>query len=85
MLLDKTMPFKYLFIYIILIKNEFLRTLIILTTFFIIKSYVESYLPLPIALPAILETSISLLLAFRINQSYNRWWEARRICHKPIL
>ncbi len=34
---------------------------------------------IPITLPALLGTSISLILAFRINQSYDRWWEARKI------
>jgi putative membrane protein len=32
---------------------------------------------IPIAVPAILATIISLLLAFRSNQAYDRWWEAR--------
>lgn len=34
---------------------------------------------IPIAVPAILATIISLLLAFRSNQAYDRWWEARGI------
>ncbi|PJJ84505.1 bestrophin family protein [Mucilaginibacter auburnensis] len=34
---------------------------------------------IPIAIPAILGTIISLLLAFRSNQAYDRWWEARTI------
>ncbi|KAA2245404.1 hypothetical protein F0L74_05430 [Chitinophaga agrisoli] len=33
----------------------------------------------PIAIPAILGTVISLLLGFRSNQAYERWWEARII------
>ncbi|MFL9843146.1 bestrophin family protein [Flavobacterium rhizosphaerae] len=32
---------------------------------------------IPIAVPAILGTIISLLLAFKSNQAYDRWWEAR--------
>ncbi|MCJ8167613.1 hypothetical protein MKJ04_22410 [Pontibacter sp. E15-1] len=32
---------------------------------------------LPLAIPTLLGTALSLLLAFRINQSYDRWWEAR--------
>lgn len=34
---------------------------------------------IPLAIPAILGTAISLLLAFRTNQAYERWWEARII------
>lgn len=32
---------------------------------------------IPLALTAILGTAVSLLLAFRTSQSYERWWEAR--------
>jgi putative membrane protein len=32
---------------------------------------------IPVAVPALLGTIISLLLAFRSNQAYDRWWEAR--------
>jgi ion channel-forming bestrophin family protein len=32
---------------------------------------------IPLAVPTILGTIISLLLAFRSNQAYDRWWEAR--------
>lgn len=31
------------------------------------------------AIPAFLGTSISLLISFKLNQSYDRWWEARKI------
>lgn len=34
---------------------------------------------IPMAIPALLGTSISLILGFRISQSYDRWWEARKI------
>src|SRR5690606_4445434 len=38
------------------------------------------YLPVvPVALPAFMGTAISLLLSFKLNQSYDRWWEARKI------
>jgi ion channel-forming bestrophin family protein len=32
---------------------------------------------IPLAVPTIIGTIISLLLAFRSNQAYDRWWEAR--------
>jgi putative membrane protein len=34
---------------------------------------------IPLAVPMIMGTVISLLLAFRSNQAYDRWWEARTI------
>jgi putative membrane protein len=34
---------------------------------------------IPISVPMILGTVISLLLGFRSNQAYDRWWEARHI------
>lgn len=33
----------------------------------------------PVAVPAFVGTAVSLLLAFRTAQSYERWWEARKI------
>ena len=76
MLLNKKIPFKYLFDQI---KYDLLRVLILSASFFIIKTFIIAYPPLPVVLPAILGTSISLLLAFKLNQSYDRWWEARKI------
>lgn len=34
---------------------------------------------IPVSVPMILGTIISMLLAFRSNQAYDRWWEARNI------
>ncbi|MBE99694.1 bestrophin family ion channel [Flavobacterium coralii] len=34
---------------------------------------------IPVGIPALLGTAVSLLLAFRTSQSYERWWEARII------
>lgn len=34
---------------------------------------------IPLSIPAILGTAVSLLLAFRTAQSYERWWEARTV------
>lgn len=34
---------------------------------------------LPLNIPALLGTVVSLLLAFRTSQSYERWWEARTV------
>lgn len=37
------------------------------------------HISIPLSVPTILGTVISLLLAFRSNQAYDRWWEARVI------
>jgi putative membrane protein len=34
---------------------------------------------MPIVIPSFLGTAISVLLSFKLNQSYDRWWEARKI------
>lgn len=38
-----------------------------------------NHISIPLGVPTILGTVISLLLAFRSNQAYDRWWEARVI------
>lgn len=77
MLIEKKIPFKYLFNKI---KYDVLRLLVFSISFQIIKHFFVEYLPLiPITLPSILGTSISLILAFKLNHSYDRWWEARKV------
>jgi putative membrane protein len=34
---------------------------------------------MPLTIPAFIGTAISILLSFKLNQSYDRWWEARKI------
>ena len=34
---------------------------------------------MPISVPAFLGTAISVLLSFKLGQSYDRWWEARKV------
>jgi putative membrane protein len=36
-------------------------------------------LTVPLAIPAMLGTALSILLGFRTNSAYARWWEARQI------
>src|SRR3954470_57392 len=77
MLLKKNIPAKYI---IGKIKVE----LIVVTVYAIAISAVYeafnlSKLSIPLSVPMIMGTVISLLLAFRSNQAYDRWWEARTI------
>lgn len=54
-------------------------TLISVTVIFVAKIF-EGFLPeMPLTVPAFIGTAISVLLSFNLNQSYERWWEARII------
>lgn len=77
MLLKNNIPVNYV---VGKIKNE----LGLVAAYAISIALFHHYFPqlrisIPIAVPAILATIISLLLAFRSNQAYDRWWEARGI------
>ena len=77
MLLKDNIPVNYV---VGKIKNE----LMLVAGYAITIALFHKYFPdlrisIPIAVPAILATIISLLLAFRSNQAYDRWWEARSI------
>jgi putative membrane protein len=79
MLSAKSVPVKYAFNKV---RGDVLRVLLFSLLFHLAKVLAKDALPepaIPVALPALLGTSISLLLAFILNQSYDRWWEARRI------
>lgn len=75
MLLKKGVPFKYVFGKI---KYEVLVIALYTTVITLIhEKYID--FSLPISVPMIMGTVISLLLGFRSNQAYERWWEARII------
>ena len=77
MLLKKNIPVSYV---VGKIKME-LALLGIYSSLVYIAHTVYNFpgVSIPIAIPAILGTIISLLLAFRSNQAYDRWWEARTL------
>src|SRR5664279_851225 len=61
-------------------KVEFFYTLVIAVIVSISTYRVDSFIPnMPINVPAFLGTAISVLLSFKLSQSYDRWWEARKI------
>ncbi|RZK42048.1 MAG: hypothetical protein EOO90_09040 [Pedobacter sp.] len=77
MLLRNNIPLSYIFGKI---KTELI--LVIAYSVGIVVLYQNFHvtrISIPIAVPALLGTIISLLLAFRSNQAYDRWWEARII------
>ncbi len=77
MILNKRIPIRYL---LGKIKIEILLVTIYAVTIQILDEQLRvADLAIPISLPALLGTAISLILAFRIGQSYDRWWEARKV------
>lgn len=77
MLLKKNIPIKYI---VGKIKTELiLVSLYTIGVAILYKVFHFTHLAIPLAIPMIMGTVISLLLAFRSNQAYDRWWEARTI------
>lgn len=77
MLLKKNIPFKYVF-------GKIKYEIIAITVYTVLiavayQQYHFARITIPLAIPAVLGTVISLLLGFRSNQAYDRWWEARHI------
>src|ERR1700722_2964121 len=61
-------------------KVEFLYTLVIAIFVSVLTYKLDFAIPnMPINVPAFLGTAISVLLSFKLSQSYDRWWEARKI------
>lgn len=77
MLLRKNIPISYLFGKI---KNELLLvTAYSVGIVILYQNFHVTRISIPVTVPALLGTVISLLLAFRSNQAYDRWWEARQL------
>ena len=77
MLLKKNIPFRYIFGKI---RYELLVILLYTTLIAVLHDFYQGLpISIPLTVPALLGTVISLLLGFRSNQAYDRWWEARHI------
>lgn len=77
MLVDKRVPVRYLFN---LVKYEMLIVFLLGLGIHLSTDKVYDYLPeMPLTIATFLGTAISVLLSFKMSQSYDRWWEARRI------
>lgn len=77
MLLNKNISPKYLFNKV---KWQLLYVTIIgFITFYLTHTFQHTIPDMPIAIPAFIGTAISVLLSFKLSQSYDRWWEARKI------
>jgi ion channel-forming bestrophin family protein len=77
MILNKRILLKYL---LNKIKYDLPVVLLVgLVTNFLAFKF-SNFLPdMPLSIPAFLGTAISILLSFKINQLYDRWWEARKV------
>lgn len=77
MLLERRIPLDY-------ISRSAWRDFLIVVAISIagalLVEYERPYLPeLPVTIAAFLGTAISLILSFKLNQTYDRWWEARKV------
>jgi putative membrane protein len=62
------------------IKVEFFYSVAIAVVASFVTYWFDLGFPnMPISVPAFLGTAISVLLSFKLGQSYDRWWEARKI------
>ena len=77
MLLNKKIPVKYI---LGKSKNDLIFIFSVCITINTLIFLNPRILPdIPVAIPAFLGTAISLILSFKLNQAYDRWWEARKI------
>lgn len=62
------------------VKREVVIVAIVGLIFNAFTYFLGDRLPdMPLGVPAFLGTAISVLLSFKMSQSYERWWEARKI------
>jgi len=77
MLLNKRIPAWYIFNKV---KYDLVYVLLVSLVVLYITDRYQHILPeVPLTIPAFLGTAISILLSFKLNQSYDRWWEARKV------
>lgn len=75
MILEKRIPLQYWL-------KEIKWDLLIVSVFSILIYFFKLFifnLEIPVSIGAFLGTAIALLLSFKLSQSYDRWWEARKI------
>ncbi|MEJ7587831.1 MAG: bestrophin family ion channel [Ferruginibacter sp.] len=77
MLLNKEIPASYM---ANKIKYDLVYVLIVsLAVLFITDKYKELLPEMPLTIPAFIGTAMSILLSFKLSQSYDRWWKARKV------
>jgi len=77
MLLSAKLSFSYI------IKKTWIEVLVVTAIAIGLYYYASNHradMPdIPISIPAFMGTAISVLLSFKLSQSYDRWWEARKV------
>ena len=77
MLLNKRIPVSYI---LNNVKYDLIIVLSVsLSALYVTDRYVELLPEMPLTIPAFIGTAISILLSFKLSQSYDRWWDARKI------
>ena len=77
MLLNKRIPISYI---LNNVKYDLIIVLSVsLSALYVTNRYEELLPEMPLTIPAFIGTAISILLSFKLSQSYDRWWEARKI------
>jgi putative membrane protein len=77
MLLNKRPPFIYIFSKV---RQELIYVSITALIVYYLTLSFEHLIPeMPLTVPTFLGTAISVILSFKLSQSYDRWWEARKI------
>ncbi len=75
MITNKKIPISYWFQ---IIKLDLFIVLLLSIGLFFFHTYLVKE-TISMSVPAFLGTSIALILSFKLSQSYDRWWEARKI------
>ncbi len=77
MLLNKRIPASFI---LNKVKIDLIYVLIVSLSVLFFTNRYQIHLPeMPLTIPAFIGTAISILLSFKLSQSYDRWWEARKV------
>lgn len=77
MLINKPIPLGYI---LNKVKIDLFYVLAVSAMVLAMTTKFNHVLPeMPLTIPAFIGTAISILLSFKLSQSYDRWWEARKI------
>lgn len=77
MLLNKRIPASFI---LNKVKIDLIYVLIVSLSVLLFTNRYQIHLPeMPLTIPAFIGTAISILLSFKLSQSYDRWWEARKV------
>ncbi|MBX3170678.1 MAG: hypothetical protein KF760_24955 [Candidatus Eremiobacteraeota bacterium] len=77
MLLEQRIPPVYI---LRKVRYDLVSVMLLSLVVHVVTTYFRDFLPImPPSIPGFIGTAISILLSFKISQSYDRWWEARKV------